>query len=258
MADEDRSLTFEVEVTGTPEQVWAAIATGPGISSWYVPHTVEEREGGAGTARFGPGPEMEVPSRVGTWDPPNRVVFDGGDADEGMAFEWLVEAKDGGSCIVRLVNTGFGTGEDWDDMYNGMSEGWQMFLRNLQLHLEHFPGQAATATLPGAEWDGDQAALWTVLTEGLGIPNRPTIGETLTLRATPDLALSGEVVELSDWWFALLIDKPAPGTALIALERIGTRNQVSVWSYLYGDEGAAAAARDEPAWQQWLERLPAG
>ena len=39
---EDRSIRLEVEVVGTPEEVWRAIATGAGISSWYVPHTVEE------------------------------------------------------------------------------------------------------------------------------------------------------------------------------------------------------------------------
>ena len=32
-----RSVTVEVEVPGTPEEVWQAIATGPGVSSWFVP-----------------------------------------------------------------------------------------------------------------------------------------------------------------------------------------------------------------------------
>jgi uncharacterized protein YndB with AHSA1/START domain len=30
-----RSVQVEVEVPGTPEEVWQAIATGPGISSWF-------------------------------------------------------------------------------------------------------------------------------------------------------------------------------------------------------------------------------
>ena len=257
MTDNKRSLEFEVEVIGTPEQVWEAIARGPGISSWYVPHTVEEEQGGATTARFGPGPEMEVPGRVKAWEPPQRIVLDGGGEDEGLAFEWLVEARDGGSCVVRLVNTGFGVGDDWDNMYDGMAEGWKMFLRNLQLHLEHFAGQAATTSMPGAEWDGDQSELWTMLTEGLGMPPRPTLGEKLTLQANADLELTGKVVEVAEWWFVLLTEYPAPGTALIALERIGDRNQASIWTYLYGEAGQQAAT-DEAAWQEWLEQLPAG
>ena len=40
-----RWIQVEAEVPGTPEQVWKAIATGPGISAWFVPSKVEEREG---------------------------------------------------------------------------------------------------------------------------------------------------------------------------------------------------------------------
>ena len=40
-----RSVQVEVEVPGTPEEVWQAIATGPGISAWFVPAEFEERDG---------------------------------------------------------------------------------------------------------------------------------------------------------------------------------------------------------------------
>ena len=163
----NRSIELEIEVVGTPEEVWQAIATGPGISSWYVPHTVEEREGGAAVASFGPGPEMQIPGRVAAWEPPRRIVFDGGEGAGGLAFEWLVEARDGGTCVVRLVNTGFGSGDDWDGQYDGMSEGWQLFLLNLKLHLEHFRGQTATALLPTAMWAGPRRG-------DMGRTRRPT------------------------------------------------------------------------------------
>ena len=55
---------------------------------------------------------------------------------------------------MRLVKTGFGSGEDWDAQYDGMTEGWLLFLCNLGLHLEHFPGQTAAAVLPTATWAG--------------------------------------------------------------------------------------------------------
>ena len=40
-----RSVQTELDVVGTPEQVWEAIATGPGISAWFVPTDIEERDG---------------------------------------------------------------------------------------------------------------------------------------------------------------------------------------------------------------------
>jgi len=144
MPEDSRSIELEIEVEVTPEEVWKAIATGPGISSWYIPHTVEEHEGGAAIASFGAGPEMQVPGRVAVRDPPRRVVFDGGEGVEGLAFEWLIEAKDAGTCIVRLVVSGFVSGSDWDDQYDAMTDGWQMFMFNLQ---QHFHSNASNGSM---------------------------------------------------------------------------------------------------------------
>lgn len=250
---EDRSIELEIEVPGTPEEVWEAIATGPGISSWYVPHTVEERDGGSASARFGPGPEMEVPGRVAAWEPPNRIVFDGGEGVGGMAFEWLVEARDGGTCIVRLVNSGFGSGEDWDAQYDGMTDGWTMFLLNLKMHLTHFGGQSATTVVPSAMWSRARDDAWLTLTSGLGIPAAPAIGDRIAVDAPDAPSLAGTVVDRTPWRLSLLLDKPAKGTAILAAEGMGDQVGVSIWSYLYGSDGAAAAERDEPLWQAWLQ-----
>ena len=174
-----RTIDLSVEVEGTPEEVWAAIATGPGISSWFVPTTVEEREGGRTTSIFGPGPEMSIPGRVAAWEPPHRVLFAGAEGDQGLAFEWLVEAREGGSCVVRLVNSGFGSGAEWDAQYDGLEQGWRLFLKNLQLHLAHFRGQAGRAMQPMATWAGDQATVWAAVTDALGIPAAPAPGERI-------------------------------------------------------------------------------
>ncbi len=252
MTDEGRSIELEVEVSGTPEEVWRAIATGPGISSWYVPHTVEEREGGEASASFGPGPEMQVAGRVAAWEPPHRVVFDGGETAEGLAFEWLVEARDGGTCLVRLVNSGFASGEDWDDHYDGMTEGWQLFLANLQLHLEHFGGQSATAMLPMATWPGPRDAAWKRLLDALGLPADIEVGQRVDVTGADAPPLAGTVVDIADHRLALLVDEPAPGTAFIAAEGHRGDISVSIWSYLYGDQGLAAVERDDPRWRAWL------
>lgn len=252
MPEGRRSITLEVEVPGTPETVWRAVATGPGISSWYVPHVVEERAGGPAIASFGPGPEMQVPGRVAAWEPPHRVVFDGGEDDRGLAFEWLVEARDAGTCVVRLVNSGFGTGEDWDAQYDGMAEGWLLFLLNLKLHLEHFPGQVARALLPTATWSGPRDAAWARLVNALGIPSAPEVGQRIEVRAPDAPSLAGTVADAAPWRLAFLLDEPAPGTAFLAVEGDGERVSVSIWSYLYGSDGSAAAERDEARWQELL------
>jgi uncharacterized protein YndB with AHSA1/START domain len=249
----DRRIELAVDVEGTPEEVWQAIATGPGISSWYVPHTMEERQGGAAVASFGEGPEMQIPGRVAAWEPPTRICFDGGEGAGGLAFEWLIEAKEGGTCIVRLVNTGFGSGEEWDAQYDGLSEGWPLFLRNLQLHLQHFRGQAAVSMMPMSVWALPPNETWAALTGALGVDPSPTIGAQINVAGTGAPQLSGTVVDVAPRRISLLIDEPAPGTAIVVVERFGEASGVSVWSYLYGPDAAGIVELDRPRWQQWLD-----
>ena len=252
-APRERVIDLSVEVVGTPEEVWEAIATGPGISSWYVPTTVEEQADGAMTNRFGDGPEMLIPGRVAAWEPPVRVVFDGGEGVPGLAFEWLVEARDQGTCVVRLVNSGFVEGAPWDDQYDGMLEGWGLFLANLQVHLAHFAGRLATAMLPMALWPMSVEQAWVKLTEGLGIPSSPTVGETVSVSAEGVPHFAGQVVEHEPGRLILLLDTPAPGSAILACEGAGEQCGVSVWQYLYGDDAAALVERDGPRWNAWLQ-----
>lgn len=123
---------------------------------------------------------------------------------------------------------------------------------NLRLHLEHFPGQTATAMLPTATWAGPRDQTWATLTDTLGVPPAPSIGERMAISAPDAPALAGTVVDVSPWRLALLLDQPAPGTAFLAVEGSGEQVAVSIWSYLYGPDGAAIAERDEPLWQHWL------
>ncbi len=253
MSENRSTIELEVVVVGSTEEVWRAIATGPGISSWYVPHSVEERAGGVATASFGPGPEMQVPGRVAVWDPPHRIVFDGGEGVGGMTFEWTIEPRDSGTCVVRLVNAGFGTGAEWDGQHDAMTGGWKLFMFNLKLHLEHFGGQTATTSLPMAVWpNSPESSVWQRLTNALGISANPGLGDRISANAADAPALSGTVVDAGANRLALLLDAPATGTAIIAAEGMGETTAISIWMYLYGAGGQAAAERDEPLWTSWL------
>ena len=85
----------------------------------------------------------------------------------------------------------------------------------------------------------------------LGIDPAPSVGDRVeTSGDAPRLA--GTVVQADSWRMALLLDEPAEGTAFLAAEGDGPYVGVSVWSYLYGDAGAEAAATAEPAWSEWL------
>lgn len=243
-----RKIELDVEVPGTPEQVWDAIATGPGITSWFTPMTVEERAGGEVVIDFGDyGSEA---ARVTAWEPPHRFVYESG-GDRPLAYEWLVEARDGGTCVVRLVNSGFGDGEDWDGDYDGMSEGWKMFLEHLRLQLTHFPGRRVqSSAIPTVMMPGPNETAWRDLCSALGVPADATAGDHLaTGPGTPGLAgtVESTIDTVAASAYLLVLDDGA-GTGFVTVEGNGETVAASIYLYFY-DEASAAAG---PAWKEWL------
>lgn len=246
---ETRSIDLSVEVPGTPEEVWETIATGPGIGSWFIPMEVDGRVGGEVTMDFGD--YGEETATLTAWEPPHRVVFQSG-GERPLAYEWLVEARDGGTCVVRLVNSGFGTGEEWDGDYDGMTGGWKIFLQNLLLHLTHFRGRRARTVIPTAMVPGPNAAAWSALCSALGISEGLAKGDRLATAGDGVPALSGTVEGTATTpkvsQYLLLLDAPAEATAFVAAEGDGDRVACSIYLYLYGPAGEAV----EDEWTSWL------
>src|SRR5271154_188989 len=137
-----RSVQVELEVPGTPEEVWQAIATGPGISSWFVPADFEERDGKPVAMKLNFGPGMEPPSPLTARGPPRGFAAPGGGrgGSPPIATEWSVEARGGGICIVRIVHSLFASTDDWDNQLEGTKSGWSGFLGTLRIYLTHFRG----------------------------------------------------------------------------------------------------------------------
>jgi uncharacterized protein YndB with AHSA1/START domain len=258
-----RWIAVEAEVPGTPEQVWKAIATGPGISAWFVPSTVEEREGGVATANFGPG--MDSTARITQWDPPRRFVMDSNDMGAGpeaptVASEWTVEARSGGTCVVRVVHSLFAEGDDWDDQLHGLESGWPSFFRILGLYLKHFPGQPSSAFALMGFAPKPRAEAWKALTGALGIADARLGATVRSAPGAPPFAGVVERVGTDERQELLLrLQEPAPGTAHLFPMDMGEKVFLSVRLYLYGETAAAAVAREEANWQTWMgEHFPVG
>jgi uncharacterized protein YndB with AHSA1/START domain len=254
---ETRSLQQEVEVPGTPEQVWEAIATGPGITAWFIPTEVDEREGGTVTMRHGP--DMDSSAKVTAWDPPRRFAYEEDQwqpteaaSPERIATEWLVEARSGGTCVVRVVMSGFGSGADWDRAIESFESGWRQVLLSLRLYLTNFPGQRCSPITVGASIPGPHDRAWAELTGALGLPDAAE-GERTATSAPDAPALAGQVVRRADRMLTLLLDEPAPGIGLIGAGGPGDEVFTVVRAQLFGDDAPAVAARDEPAWRAWMD-----
>lgn len=153
------------EVAASPEQVWHAIATAEGISAWMVPTRLDPRIGGEVVFDFGaftstgvvtdytpnarlayeePWPIAEraedLPAEMAEWfasiGVPLADVYRDRPSLGAVASEFLVESVSGGSCVIRVVTSAYGTGAEWEhEFFAEMMAGWVEILERLAAHL---------------------------------------------------------------------------------------------------------------------------
>jgi uncharacterized protein YndB with AHSA1/START domain len=255
-----RSIQVEVEVPGTPEEVWQTIATGPGISSWFVPTRSEERQGGEVVSNFGPG--MDCPATIITWEAPKRFVAEatmGPPGSPTVATEWTVEARAGGKCVVRVVHSLFASTDDWDNQLDGLEQGWPAYFRILRRYLENFKGMACSAMQFVGFSSDSETQTWEKAGGALGLLK---VAEGQKWSAPDGFPRMAGVVDslgkgMHSNTLLLCLDTPAPGSAYIGAIASGGMVQVYIAIYLYGANAKAAVERDEPTWQTWMgERFP--
>lgn len=255
-----RSIQVEAEVPGTPEEVWQAIATGPGISSWFVPAEFEERDGKpvAVTLNFGPG--MESHSVVTAWDPPRMFAKEADGWFPGsppMATEFSVEARGEGVCVVRVVQSLFASTDDWDQQLIGSESGWPGCFRVLRLYLMHFRGQRSAFMQLMAPLAGTAADAWATLTATMGLNSMDAGQSWATPAGVPVLGGVVERITQSPPGALLRLDKPGPGIAALFIMTYGGSVLAAFNFYLYGDQAAETVAHEKPQWQAWIEeRFP--
>ena len=249
-------LEFSVEVPGTPEQVWQAIATAKGMSAWFAPTELEEREGGS--LRFVMGPEMDSTGQVTGWDPPRRIEYEedwaalmGKDPDSlsPLTSEFVVEAQSGGTCVVRVTSSGFGTGAAWEsEWWDTLAPGWMPFFDNLRLYLAHFPGQEATHLEVAATFPGEPEALWSSMRDALGLGEE---GATVDVRGS-----TGTVERVGERQALVRLTAPVPGMLNVYSWGMGDGTVTAgVRAYLFSADAAEYVRSEEPAWKAWLQGL---
>ncbi|HYH33217.1 MAG TPA: SRPBCC domain-containing protein [Pseudonocardia sp.] len=247
----ERRLEKRVELDAPPGQVWEAIASGPGISAWFVPHEVEPRAGGAVEQDYGGG--FTTRGRVTAWEPGRRFAYGAFEQpDDGRpdyAYEFLVEGRAGGGTVVRFVQSGFLDGAGWDDEYDAFDAGWNLFLGNLRSYLRYFAGRPVRTAVTMCYAPGSARETWPVLYRALGLAGRPAMGETITLAPEGPPPITG-VVDVADGEFLGI--RSAHG-----LHRIGAEGAdgcgVSAYHYSYDPQVDADALA--AAWQRWLSAL---
>lgn len=260
-----RWVEVELEVPGKADEVWTAIATGPGISSWFVPTEIETGEDGTpvkAISHFGLGNSMDSAADITEWAPPHYFKATsadlGPDAPE-IATEWVVEARSGSTCTVRVVHSIVTDSDAWDYQLQGWESGWPWFFQILRLSLLDFRNQPCHAFRIMGATGGDPAQAWAYFTKAIGLKDC-AVGSPC--RAPSEMPpLIGKVRKTGEGTHehaALIrLDEPCAGIVSTFAMAMGGSVYLMLDFFLYGKRAEEAAARWEPVWHAWMaERYP--
>lgn len=257
---EQRRIEVEIEVPATPEQAWEAIATGPGITAWFMPTEVEGRVGGTVVHHHD-----EVVGDSGTiiaYEPPHRFGYEeevgefvpGAEPGPHLtATEFLVVARGGGTCVVRVVMSGFGDGDAWERAIESFTKGWRQALLSLRLYLAHFRGEPVSSINAGVMVKSTESAVWNRLTESLGLPAQPVPGDRVAATAAGVPEFAGTVEAVRDGLLTLVLERPARGIGLVGVGGPGGEEvYATVRAQLFGTGAADVVSREQPVWVSWF------
>lgn len=230
----------------TVEEVWDAIATGPGIDSWFMGRS-EVQPGPEGSVRTDLG-GFAMTSKVTCWEPPRRFAYrSDGPGERFIAYEYLVEGRDHGSTVVRVVANGFLPDDDWEAEFDAMSKGGRMYFANLVAYLNHFEGRHATPVEvtgpPVTDWPSD----WATLRTALGVGSDPAVGDAVRVTVPGLPPIEGTVDFVNPHVLGVRTHN--------ALYRFiqGFFGSMMLGHHLFGD--SVDEAHTKQAWQRWLAGL---
>jgi hypothetical protein len=183
---------------------------------------------------------------ITAYEPGKRIATRTATAADGrfMAFEYLIEGRDGGSTVLRVVHSGL-LGDDWQDEYDALRRGWPFHLHTLREYLTHFAGRAGVPVFAVAPSGGQPAqAVRAALTCGLSLPTPVAVGARAHAEPAGLPPLDGEVVWSDD-------ERIEVRTADGIYTFHGFSGVVLMFHHLFGPDTGGA----EAAWQQWLTAL---
>jgi len=253
-----RTVKTEVEIQASPEAVWKAIATGSGTKSWFMGMESEfdERVGGKVRTKFGD--KMVETANLTAWDPPRRFATEMDDAfgpgSPKIAYEWTVEAKGKGTCVVRMVQTLFAEDGSWDTQVGDTEAGWPAFFHLLRNYVERHAEAPSGVVQAMGPVPGPKDEAFERLAGALGV-GAIAKGASVDCDVDGAPAFSGEIEDVvrgRSNRIMIRLEQPFPGTGWIGVGPIGGKMTAIVTMYYYGEGAADASTRDEAQLTEWL------
>jgi uncharacterized protein YndB with AHSA1/START domain len=131
-----RTVEKELFIAAAPERVYQAFTSKQDLESWFVTNAdVQAEVGGVFNLRW-QGDE-KVDGQYVELEPHRRITFTWDERPKyGITTCTIKLIPEADGTLVRLTHTGFGDGDNWDELYNGINSGWTEELGHLKSWLE--------------------------------------------------------------------------------------------------------------------------
>jgi uncharacterized protein YndB with AHSA1/START domain len=135
-----RLIDTSVRIDTTTDRAWSAWTDPQEIANWFVDRAEGSAAPGEVMTWFFDTFNYRQPVPVIEAQPGSTFVIGSGDTPGPQGLPYLLEIlieRDGGSTVVRLLNSGFSPDAKFDDEFEGVVSGWKMALGTLKYWLEH-------------------------------------------------------------------------------------------------------------------------
>lgn len=247
-----RTQTHEIVLDGTPEEVWRLLSEADGITRWFAP----EARVSDGKLWLSYGPGMEGEGTIHLSEPGKAFGWTESGAMP-KVVEFYLEGE-GGKTRLRLVQSGFGEGSDFDAEYEAVNGGWRTYLAAMAFGLVHHKKDGCTQVAKMSMIPGKRDELIAKLAAPFGF-SKPLAEIALGGTYEATLGTLGPVR-------GIRLDPDKPGYYLLTLENwdqslmglfvesFGDQLAVTQQWYLFGEaQGKAEAVQGAIA--QWMESL---
>jgi uncharacterized protein YndB with AHSA1/START domain len=130
-----RTVEKEMFIAAAPERVYRAFTVKEDLERWFVTTAdIQARAGGAFNLHWN---DDSVNGEYVELDPPRRITFTWDERPKyGITTCTIELTPEADGTLLRLTHTGFGEGDNWDELYNGVNSGWTEELTHLKTWLE--------------------------------------------------------------------------------------------------------------------------
>ncbi len=259
-----RKIEKEIRIHAPADRVWEAWADPVRISQWFVDRAEGFAEPGATITWFFDSFHFHISYHVLRSEPGKSYAIRWENAPPGREPGVLevTLSQAGGETVLRLVESGFREGAEWDQEYEGVSSGWSMALALLKHYAENYFGMPRASWLlmrPAAyiaeqvvplERTADGLGRWLTRAGALG-----TVGDSCRLTLQSGETLSGRVLALTKSETCVGWDE-VQGALEFKAFAMGPQKMIGLRASAWADGGARLEAA-KPAMEAALDRWAA-